>query len=106
MNRFQNFLGALLLIITLISCDQTEKEVRYSEDVAPIINSYCITCHSGTGASAGLLLTNYQEVKAAAESGKLSDRINDVSAPMPPSGLMSSSNRTTIEEWIKGSHLQ
>lgn len=95
--------GALLQ-----SCedDNTTTSVTYSTDIAPIMTNYCLTCHSGAAPEAGLNLDNYTDVKAAVQNGQLVDRVNDANSPMPPSGLMSITNREKIEDWIDGGYLE
>ena len=80
--------------------------ITYDEHVAPIINNYCITCHGGTAPSANLWLTNYNEVKDATQHGNLISRINSSSSPMPPSGLITQSNRAIIQEWVDDGYLE
>ena len=77
-------------------------EVSYDPAIEKIMRNYCLTCHSGAAASAGLDLSTYEGVRAATEFGPLSSRINDLSAPMPPSGVMSEDKRQKIQRWIEG----
>ncbi|TNE68493.1 MAG: hypothetical protein EP344_01255 [Bacteroidetes bacterium] len=50
-------------------CDTTG--VTYTNFVSPLLATYCVGCHSGTNPSGNLRLTNYTEVTASAQSGKL-----------------------------------
>ena len=52
--------------------DCTEVETYYTEDVAPILSSNCIVCHS---ASADLPLDSYTSVYSAIKSGNVWDRV-------------------------------
>lgn len=98
-----------LIAIVALSSAQCEDEggtnpvntgpVVYDPTIKNLMTNYCISCHSGSSASAGLSLSNYQEVRSAVESGTLLSRINNSSKPMPPSGLMSSSERNSVTQW-------
>lgn len=50
-------------------CDTTS--VSFSQDLQPIVNTYCKGCHSGGSPSGGLDLSTYNGVKAVALNGKL-----------------------------------
>lgn len=76
--------------------------VAYENDVKPIIDNYCITCHSGGNPSAGFRLTNYDEVRSKTEKGNLLSRINDLSNPMPQAGLLPKEMRKIIASWASG----
>ncbi|MCB0630883.1 MAG: c-type cytochrome domain-containing protein [Saprospiraceae bacterium] len=60
-----------------LDCDQNAgggcnvTDVTYSGSVAPVIANNCQGCHSGTGASGGVRLDGYDQVKNVASSGKL-----------------------------------
>ena len=56
--------------------DCSAVEAYYTEDVAPILSSNCIGCHSGSTASAGLHLDSYTSVYSAIKSGIILDRVN------------------------------
>jgi len=108
MKRFIIFLPflAFALLFSLQSCGDENTVVTYTTDIEPIMTNRCITCHSGSTPSGNLLLTNYAEVRAAAEAGNLTTRINDNTNPMPPSGLIPSDQRTTIQDWVNGGFLE
>jgi hypothetical protein len=53
-----------------------------------------------------LLLENYNQVRSASENGTLIQRINDVSNPMPTTGLMPSSKRAFFDEWVQDAFLE
>lgn len=75
------------------------EDVKYDPDVQNIMFNNCVTCHGGNAPSAGLLLNNYQDVKFSAENGKLIDRMNDATNPMPPSGLLPLETRKKLDKW-------
>ncbi len=76
----------MLLCICFSGCEKNVEEdhennsvdcsVYYTENVAPILSSNCIGCHSGATASAGLHLDSYTSVDSAIKSGNVLDRVN------------------------------
>ncbi|MFN0187475.1 MAG: hypothetical protein ACKVQV_02105 [Bacteroidia bacterium] len=50
-------------------CDTTE--VTYASTIAPILNSSCNSCHSGSAPSGNIDLSNYTNVKLYADDGSL-----------------------------------
>jgi cytochrome c5 len=102
-----------LLISSLfwVGCSKTETETppspqtaNYDPEVKAVMTNYCITCHSGITASAGLSLNNYNTVRFSTEYGDLLNRINSSSSPMPPSGLMPSAQRQILDTWAKNGY--
>jgi Leucine-rich repeat (LRR) protein len=57
-------------------CPSVVCETYYNENVAPILSSNCIGCHSGSSATAGLYLDSYTSVYSAIKSGNVLDRVN------------------------------
>jgi cytochrome c5 len=51
------------------SCDTTA--VSYVVDIAPIMNRSCTSCHSGSSPSAGIVLSDYTNVRLYGEGGSL-----------------------------------
>jgi len=80
--------------------------VTFDDDVEAIITTNCVGCHSGPSANAGLQLTGYANVRAAAEQGNLVGRINNASNPMPPSGQLPPETRQIIDQWIIDGYLE
>ena len=79
----------MLLCICISGCEKNVEEdhennsvdcsvvkAYYTENVAPILSSNCIGCHSGATASAGLHLDLYTSVYSAIQSGNVLDRVN------------------------------
>jgi len=71
-----------------LTCDETNgcntENVSFSATVFPIIQNYCMGCHSGSSPQGGQLLTNYAQISATANSGKLIGVLNGTSyTPMP-----------------------
>jgi hypothetical protein len=56
----------------LVACGQ--KEISYKADVQPILQSYCVECHSENGKGtekSGLLLTSYENVMKGTRFGSI-----------------------------------
>ena len=108
-------LSAFLLILALPSgCYYDNEEerfpdavcdtvgMRYSVDIKQIMEVNCYRCHLPTSATfSGIPFETYDQLKVVVDNGKLLDRINNASAPMPQDeGLMSICNRQKIEAWV------
>jgi hypothetical protein len=64
-------LGISMLCVALTGCD---RQVSYSADVQPILDNYCIQCHSGAGegeAASGLAVDDYDAVMKGTKFGKV-----------------------------------
>lgn len=114
-------LSSLLFLVTLIaislgSCTyQNEEElfgksncdpvsqVSLQQDVFPILNTNCYSCHSAGVATAGINLENYNSLLGIADSGKLVGTLKHQSgyASMPPGGnKLNDCDILVIETWI------
>lgn len=81
------------------SCDTLN--VSFSQDIMPIIESNCKSCHSGSSPSGGALLTTYAEIQGHASDGHLVKTITANGAPlMPPSGKLDDCKITLIKKWV------
>ena len=74
--------GALNDVCTS-SCDTTGV-VTYQKQISALISKNCISCHSGTNASKGILLDTYAGVKTYLDNGKLLAAVKGTSIQMPP----------------------
>jgi hypothetical protein len=82
------------------ACDTTN--VTFSASIAPILNSYCTTCHSGSPPSGGITLTSYSSVLAQASSGMLMNALNGKGVSiMPPSGSLPACKTAQFQIWIR-----
>lgn len=82
-------------------CDTTA--MSFQNDINPIIQTNCTVCHSGSTPSGGLLLTNHAQIAAAANSGKIMDRISRSNGDpllMPQTGKLGDCSIAKIEAWI------
>lgn len=82
-------------------CDTSK--YAFAANVFPIISTNCISCHSGSAPSGGVVLSDYTTISVSAASGKLVKSLKG-SPLMPPSGALSSCNITVIEKWVNAAH--
>lgn len=78
--------------------------VTYNATVFPILQQYCIDCHSGTSPDAGLNFNNYDDVAFIAESGQLLGAIRHDAgfSPMPQGGSkLSDCDIAKIAIWVR-----
>jgi hypothetical protein len=81
-------------------CDTTS--YSFTDDVLPIFNSNCLSCHAGNNTSTTLALTDYSEIYESILNGNSMSRINsDSSDIMPTSGKMDECKIRIIERWIE-----
>ncbi|MEI6049132.1 MAG: hypothetical protein WCS03_09570 [Bacteroidota bacterium] len=82
------------------ACDTTN--VTYSGTIAPVLSSYCTTCHSGSVPSGSIVLTSYAGVQSIAANGTLMKALNGNGIPiMPPSGSLSACRIGQFRIWIR-----
>ncbi|HOI32385.1 MAG: hypothetical protein PHG67_09370 [Bacteroidales bacterium] len=116
-NRIQLLL-AFMLVLGLSSCYKDNEETLYpeegnncktenisfSENIFPIVNNNCLSCHSGAGASGGLRLENHTQISDAAVNGRLLGAINHEPGfpAMPQSGnKLSECQIKQFEAWVQ-----
>ncbi len=88
-------------------CD-TLSDISFNNQVFPIIENNCLSCHNSTTANGGVLLNSYQNVKATAETERNGTSLlvgairylNGFSA-MPPGNQLNKCSVRTIELWIE-----
>ena len=73
--------------------------VSYTNDIRPIVNNFCTTCHAGDDPEGDFILTSYKDVLKHTKDGDLLERINDAKAPMPQNGLMPAYMRRLFKAW-------
>lgn len=80
--------------------DPDATTLSYQNDVRPIIQGNCLSCHGNPPTNnAPMSLTSLSLVKSAIENRNLLSRINNTTNPMPPDGLMPQSARQLISDW-------
>lgn len=83
------------------ACDTTD--VTFTNNVFPVINSNCTSCHSGSAPSGNIRLENYNDISAAANDGRLLGVIRHESgwSPMPKGGgKLNDCDIAEIEAWV------
>ncbi len=83
-------------------CDTTN--VTYTGKVYPILDQYCISCHSGASPQGGLDFTNYDQLAFVAESGTLLGAIKHLQgySAMPKDlPQLDSCKIRIIEIWVR-----
>ena len=77
---------SILLLFFSCTKDRTSNcaiSPTYSDDLIPIFNSYCISCHEGNNSSGGVLLDNMNSVEQ-----HITTIINEIETQtMPPYGM-------------------
>lgn len=82
---------------------ETSSNITYDEDVKPILDKNCFSCHSNKQHSGGVKLEDISDVKFWANSGGLYDQIIsfDGNPPRMPRGYQLTDCETiTIKKWI------
>jgi mono/diheme cytochrome c family protein len=93
---------------SVVTCDSAAV-VTYAGDIEPMLQTYCIGCHSAYGASGGVDLSNFNTVKQYGQNGKLAGTISGDPnfKVMPPNGtLLSSCYVTKVQQWVAAGALQ
>lgn len=83
------------------NCDLTN--VTYQAVIAPVMAASCNGCHSGAGASAGVVTDTYDGLKTIALNGKLYGVVSHASgySPMPKNGnKLSACSIEKIKTWV------
>ncbi|WP_299108190.1 hypothetical protein [uncultured Tenacibaculum sp.] len=82
-------------------------KTTYEKDVKTVINTSCATasCHDAVAPTGGLPLTNFLQVKNAAQNGNLIARINSTTNSMPPTGRVQSIVNL-INNWKNDGYLE
>ncbi len=69
--------------VTATGCNTAN--MKFSAEIAPILQANCVSCHNTAGASAGINTETYSGVKVIADNGLLIGTITHASgfSPMP-----------------------
>jgi hypothetical protein len=88
------------------ACDSSN--VTYTQTIAPMMGSYCNSCHSASLASGNVVTDNITGLSIVAKNGKLWGGVNAEAGfiPMPYQGSkLSSCDLGKIKKWINGGAL-
>ena len=94
--------GAKNNICTQMNCDTTS--VTFSGSVQPILQKYCLGCHSGSNPSGGINLSTMSSLMVVVDNGALMASIRQDPGyyPMPLGGAkLSSCEISTIGIWVR-----
>ena len=83
------------------SCDTTQ--FKYGANIAPLVSTYCLGCHSGGAPSGGINLSTYNGIRAVAISGRLVGAVSQAPgySPMPKNaGKLNPCQITQITKWV------
>jgi hypothetical protein len=80
-------------------------EISYTNDIRPIVNNFCTTCHAGDDPEGEFVLTGYDDVRKHVGKGTLLTRINDPEEPMPQNGLLPKYMRRMFQLWADGGYV-
>jgi hypothetical protein len=81
-----------------ITCDTTG-EISYNQKVVPLLKTQCYSCHTATGGSGGINMSNYTNDKVIGLDGKLYGSIGYFA--MPQGGnTMTACDQAIIKKWI------
>ncbi|MCB2201135.1 cytochrome c [bacterium] len=83
------------------ACDTLN--VTFTNNILPIINSNCTSCHSGAAPSGNIRLEDYNTISEAANNGSLLGVIRHEPgwSPMPKGGgQLNDCNIAQIEAWV------
>ena len=84
-------------------CTDTVGAISYGQKVAPMLQQYCYSCHSGSFPSGNIAMGTYSADKAIAQNGSLYGSINHAAgySPMPQGApKISSCEIATVKKWI------
>ena len=107
--KFKNLIFAMTACLFLVNCSNSGGDdlsgipdpngtVTYNGSVKAIIDNNCTQCHGNpTLNGAPTSYVTYMQVKNGVNG--ILNRINNVSNPMPQSGLMPIANRELIQKW-------
>lgn len=82
-------------------CDPEKSS--FAQDIFPVIQTFCIGCHSDAQALGNVNLKDYAHIKPYVDNGALLGTIEHVSGynPMPPAGgMMADCRIAQIQKWI------
>jgi hypothetical protein len=84
-------------------CLDTVGAISYAQKVAPMLQQYCYSCHSGSFPSGNIAMGTYTADKVIAQNGSLYGSINHAAgySPMPQGApKISSCEIATVRKWI------
>ncbi|MFN4080846.1 MAG: hypothetical protein ACK4NS_08085 [Saprospiraceae bacterium] len=83
-------------------CDTVN--IRYSVEVAGILQTHCYSCHSTSSNVAGSPFETYEKLRPYAMSNLVA-RMKGTANPMPPSGRLRDCDIAKVEAWVRAGAL-
>ena len=71
MKRFIAILIAFSFVQLHAQRQEMQDEISYSNDIRPVIQNFCTTCHAGDDPDGDFTLTSYKDVRYHVEKGEL-----------------------------------
>lgn len=87
------------------SCDTTQ--FAFASTIKPIIDNYCLGCHSTSSPGGGIDLSSYTNVKTVATNGRLVGSVKQSPgfSAMPKGSKLSECQIKQIEKWVSAGAL-
>lgn len=80
-------------------CDSNS--FAFKANIDPLVQKYCIACHTSGNPSGGAAFDSYAGVKASVDKGVFWNRLNATGGSiMPPAGKLSTCQLTQFKKWI------
>jgi hypothetical protein len=108
----------IILTMFLVSCtndsesdlldNNTLEKVTYQQ-VKPIMDTHCVSCHGNVSPNAGLSLTNFTQVRNAVMNRGVIDRIsrnNGDPLLMPQTGRLNQNLINLVNQWKNDGYLE
>lgn len=97
-NNFDELHPAVKLNTT---CD-TLSVMSYTNNIKPVLDNYCVSCHNSSTRSGNIVLDTYSGAYSTAKSGKLlgSSAHKNGYVPMPPNSKIDACSIRQIELWV------
>ena len=96
-----------------VNLDDTTQVISYKNDIQPIFNAYCVSCHSASHSKLNLLgPVSYSQLQSGGfsapyfdtndpEASRIYKSLKGVPTIMPPSGAISQADISKVLLWIK-----
>lgn len=79
---------------------------KFSADIKPIFNNWCVSCHTTGNAGGGYDFSAYAGIASSVTNGRLLGSIEHLTgySPMPQNGTLNSCDLTKIQNWVKAGY--
>jgi len=94
-----------LCIGTALGTDWQKRNEQYAREIQPVIQKYCLGCHSGAEAESGLSLNHFEDAKSVFRQRRIWEKVSQrlEIGDMPPADSLQPNDkeRKQVSEWIK-----